>query len=354
VDSNSNVFISGQTDGLTTGLASLGGFQEIFGGGSSDYYIAKFNVTGTLTGATLLGGNGDDKHNFEEDPLHVDLLGNIYLTGHTTSTDYPLQNAYDSTFVPINDIVLSKLSNNLSALLYSTYLGGDWADIPYDLAINEDVIFVTGYTSSTADFNLNNPYQGTNNGSNDAFVIQLNTTSNTIEFGTYLGGASEDKAFAIAYQNNQIYITGYTTSTNFPTKNAYDTTCSCSPNVFVSKFSPLDTSDPVIAGPSNFSYEYQSTGNTINWSAGYQNPLGYNVYQDTSLIQSGTWDNDTIISVNIDGLGLGMHNFTFIVTDVLELLSKHSVFVNVTDTTLPNIVQRTCNYPFISQFLIES
>jgi hypothetical protein len=80
---------------------------------------------------------------------------------------------------------------------------------------------VTGYTYST-DFPTQNPFQGSNAGSSDVFVTKLSSSGNTLSYSTYLGGTSDDYGYAIAVDSTgAAYVTGYTYSTNFPTKNPF-------------------------------------------------------------------------------------------------------------------------------------
>ncbi|MHA2253880.1 MAG: SBBP repeat-containing protein, partial [Candidatus Kariarchaeaceae archaeon] len=167
--------------------------------------------------STYLGGSSDD----DGYSIAVDIAGNAYIAGYTTSIDFPTQNPYqtDQGF----DVFVTKLDATSNGLVYSTYLGGSSSDFGYCIAVNNvGNAFITGYTDST-DFPTLNPYQ-TDQGSADVFVTKLNATGNGLEYSTYLGGGSSDQGWSIAVNiAGNAYITGLTSSTDFPTLNPYQT-----------------------------------------------------------------------------------------------------------------------------------
>ncbi len=107
-------------------------------------------------------------------------------------------------------------------LVYSTYVGGSGGDIGYAITVDSthDNAYIAGTTSST-DFPLTTtpgvrPFQGTDGGTGDAFVTQINSAGTALVYSTYVGGTGSDTATAIALFNSDVYITGYTTSSDFP------------------------------------------------------------------------------------------------------------------------------------------
>ncbi|MGF1666467.1 MAG: tandem-95 repeat protein, partial [Acidimicrobiia bacterium] len=176
----------------------------------------------TLDLATYLGGSGADLG----DAVGVDSSGNVIVAGRSQSTDYPTTaGAYDTTKNPFEDIVVSKLSADGSALLWSTYVGGSSGDAPLDLVVDgSDRIVVVGYTSSS-DFPTVSAYDATANGGVDGFVFRLSSTGSALDFSTYVGGAVSDYFTSVAMgPSGSIVIGGYTNSSGFPTTaGAYDT-----------------------------------------------------------------------------------------------------------------------------------
>jgi hypothetical protein len=121
----------------------------------------------------------------------------------------------------------------------STYLGGSNYERGLGIAVDSDGYFyVTGRTNST-NFPTENPCQGTLNGWCDVFVTKLSPTDSCPVYSTYLGGSSYDYGFGIAVDSNgSVYVTGWTGSTDFPTKNPFQETPNGYDDAFVTKFSP--------------------------------------------------------------------------------------------------------------------
>jgi len=150
--------------------------------------------------------------------IQQDNNGDIYITGQCDNTLPTTPGVYQTIHGASIDAFISKLSADGTTLLWSTYLGGNGQDIAYDIAINAaNEVFVTGYTVS-ADFPISaGAYQPVYNG-NDAFVTKLNAAGNTILYSTYLGGSMQERGEAIYINGaNEAYIAGRTYSSDFPT-----------------------------------------------------------------------------------------------------------------------------------------
>lgn len=110
VDPSGNVYVTGETN--STNFPVLGAFKSTYGGGNADVFVAEFDSSGTLLFSTYLGGSGTDTASIGGTPIAVDTAGNIYVTGSTTSTDFPGVNA--SSIQPTNagggDAFIAKLS----------------------------------------------------------------------------------------------------------------------------------------------------------------------------------------------------------------------------------------------------
>src|SRR4029079_13991878 len=116
-----------------------------FGGGSNDAYVSKLDPSGTaLVYSTYFGGTGSDEGN----DLAVDPAGEVFVTGSTGSTGFPLASALQFTLRGFSDADVFKLSAS-GALAYSTYLGGNAVDIGHGIAVNAGGVYITGETSST-------------------------------------------------------------------------------------------------------------------------------------------------------------------------------------------------------------
>ena len=182
-----------------------------------DAFVSKINSAGSaLTYSTYLGGSFND---FAEG-IAVDRRGNAYITGYTISDDFPTQNPIQALKKGSFDAFVAKINSAGSALDYSTFLGGSGDCFAHGIAVDSrGNAFVTGDTSS-ADFPAKRPLQASNSGSYDIFVAMINAAGSALSFSTYLGGVNYDYAKGIAIDNfGKTYLTGYTESNNFPTRN---------------------------------------------------------------------------------------------------------------------------------------
>jgi hypothetical protein len=188
-----------------------------------------------------LGGSGGDI-GFA---IAVDSGDNAYVTGTTSSTNFPTKTPEQAGSAGNGDAFVTKINSTGSALVYSTFIGGSGADFAYAIAVSAGDAFITGTTSST-DFPTaspttptapTTPFQQTYGGNGDAFVTELNTTGNKLVFSSYLGGSGLDVGFGIAVDSSgNAYVTGYTQSANFPTTTtALQPTISGSQDAFVTK-----------------------------------------------------------------------------------------------------------------------
>jgi hypothetical protein len=236
-----SVYVAGET--LSTNFpvqAPEGAEQPSFGGGliNGDAFVARLDSTLTnLIYFTYLGGAGNDGA-FD---LALDSAGDAYLTGFTDSTNFPVANAifpriggtFDVKFKAFpTDAFVAELNPSGSGLVYSTYLGGSDAEVAGGIAVDPSGnAYVTGYTSST-NFPTTNALVfhliGTTNnvlnrwaGNHDAFVTKISPNGSNLIYSTYLGGTNTDEGQGIvADAAGFAYVTGYTASTNFPITNA--------------------------------------------------------------------------------------------------------------------------------------
>ncbi|MHA2254292.1 MAG: SBBP repeat-containing protein, partial [Candidatus Kariarchaeaceae archaeon] len=227
VDRYGNSFITGKTG--SADFPSKNAYQGKAGG--YDVFICKLNATGNgLVYSTFLGGGDTDSGV----AIAIDDFGNTYITGNTLSTDFPTKNAYQ-TDQPGYDCFITKLSPLGSEIIYSTYLGGSVQDYGNSITVdNVGNAYITGWTTSN-DFPTKNSIQ-LYNASADVFVTKLNTTGNGLVYSTYLGGNSYDEAKSITIGTNEsVYLTGETASTNFPVKNAYQMNNNGNKDVFITQ-----------------------------------------------------------------------------------------------------------------------
>ena len=152
--------------------------------------------------------------------IAVDSSGNIFVTGDTSSSDFSTTTgAYNTSYNGgDHDAFISKLNSSLTTLLASTYLGGSDNDYIGSLAIDSGGnIYVTGYTGSS-NFPTTASAYDTSYNYYDAFVSKLNGNLTSLLASTYLGGSSGDSGRSIAIDSSgNIYVAGWTYSSDFPT-----------------------------------------------------------------------------------------------------------------------------------------
>ena len=145
--------------------------------------------------------------------------GRAYVTGETSSTDYPTQGAFDTSLDGFSDTFVTKLNASGSALAYSTYLGGTGDDEGEGIAVDgSGRAYVTGTTSSTDYPKTSGAFDRIFNGDVDAFVTKLNASGSALDYSTYLGGTTTEFSAAIAVDGmSRAHVTGQTRSENYPT-----------------------------------------------------------------------------------------------------------------------------------------
>jgi Beta-propeller repeat/Abnormal spindle-like microcephaly-assoc'd, ASPM-SPD-2-Hydin len=242
LDSAGNIYIDGTTTSANFPVQSA--YQSSCSScasNSPDSFITEMSADGSkLIFSTFLGGSAEDDGN----GIALDSSGNIYVTGRTYSSDFPVTaNAFQLTCSSCTtqpDVYVTKLAAGGASLVYSTFLGGSAEDDAFGIATDSSGdAYVVGRTAST-NFPTKSPIQSSLTGSYSAFVSEFNPQGTALVYSTYLGGAGSDYGFAIAVDSSgAAYVTGQTTSNNFPTTSgAYQTAFGGNQNVFVSKIKP--------------------------------------------------------------------------------------------------------------------
>jgi hypothetical protein len=199
-----------------------------------DAFVAKIGPTGSLIYSTYFGGN--QVFGEASEGIAVDKFGNAYIVGWTTASDFPTVNPLQPTKAGdtyYSDAFVAKLNASGSALIYSTYLGGQDIEICSDpfcatagIAVDgSGNAYVTGTTNSS-DFPTVKPLQSTLKGYANAFVAKLNAAGSALVYSTYLGGDNYNFGGGIAVNSNgNAYIVGSTDSKNFPVFRALQPNC---------------------------------------------------------------------------------------------------------------------------------
>ncbi len=217
VDATGAAYVTGNT--TSPNFPTRQALQNGYGGGySGDAFVTKLTPGGSaLVYSTYLGGSGDDTGS----GIAVDAAGDAYVAGTTASTDFPTKNALQAANAGGRDAFVAKLSPSGSALLWSTYLGGnsdDWGNaIALDAAGDPVVVGTTGSTT----FPTKNALQGSPKNGRDAFVTKLAADGSALLWSTYYGGSGDDYGNGVALDpRGTVYLAGQTASADFPLKNA--------------------------------------------------------------------------------------------------------------------------------------
>jgi len=251
VDQNKHAYITGKT-----GSIDFPTLNEIQGDQSrDDVFVARIDTKGSgvssLIYSTYLGGNGIDTGI----SIDVDDNGHAYVTGVTTSTNFPTINPYmgdpgDSQ----DDAFLARINTNISGpsgLVYSTYLGGSANDYGYSIVVDDSGhAYVAGETLSSDFPTLDHYMADPGDSTYDGFIAKIDTGASgipSLSFSTYFGGNSYDACSGIAIdERGCVFVTGRTSSSDFPIRNAYMSDPGGGDDAFVAQlcFPRIDVSSP--------------------------------------------------------------------------------------------------------------
>lgn len=221
LDSEYNVYVTGATsseDFPTT----PGCYDDSYNGDGADVIVFKLNPDGSdLVYSTYIGGDNWDRGW----RIVVDLEANAYITGWTFSSDFPTTpGCFDNTMAGSHDIIVLKINQDGSDLIYSTLLGGSGSEWHSNIAIDsQNNVYISGSTFS--DFPITpGSYDDSYNGGWDGVLSKLNSDGSELLYSTFIGGAEWDRCNALLIESeNNAYIVGRTNSSDFPTTSgSYD------------------------------------------------------------------------------------------------------------------------------------
>ena len=214
-DDAGNVYLAGSTSSNSGTVIATGGVhQTVYGGGSYDGFLAKFNTNGVRLWGTYCGGNGYEEGN----ECALDGEGNVFLAGTTSSTDgtaITTTGAHQTVYGGGNwDGFIVKFDAN-GLRLWGTYYGGSVSEAGYSCAIDgAGNVYLTGSTSSSSGTVIATAggHQTLYGGSSDAFLAKFNTNGVRL-WGTYYGGSQDDLGYSCTTDaNGNIYVAGNTKS----------------------------------------------------------------------------------------------------------------------------------------------
>lgn len=345
VDKSGDAYVGGYTDSAdfptkTPFQATNNANVNQYGVRNTNGFVTKLSTTGSsLVYSSYLGGSGSQGKSWEQMGdqvwgLTIDASGNAYAVGSTSSLDFPIVSAYQSTNKAVNAGApmtgfVSKISSTGKSLTFSTFLGGTGGTAQYGDSVravavdSSNNVYVTGVVAST-DFPTVNAYQRTNKTSTQGytgFVTKLASTGRSLSYSTYLGGSGGngtagytvvmgDYAFGIAVNNSgNAYVTGRTSSQDFPVSHAIQSVNNAAAlggnNAFVTELSTTGSTlvYSTYLGGSNTvppkmhtlhsdwgnGIAVDSSGNAyVVGTTGSSNFPTYNAYQSTNPTASGT------------------------------------------------------------------
>jgi hypothetical protein len=323
VDGLGNVMISGYT-ASTTGIASIGAHQTVYGGGTIDGFIAKFNGTGTFQWATYIGGSLQDNAN----DVATDAANNIYITGYSRSgSGISTIGSHQPILAGSADAFIAKF-DALGTIQWSTYFGGSMDDAGGGLTIDAaGTIYMCGSTSSISGITTTGAHQTAYGGNGDGVVATF-TSIGSLIWATYFGGINTDVTNTICKDDLSgiVYVVGQTFGTDaIATPGAYRTNNSGHYDGFLAQFNNCHY--PVVA-PITGSNVICVNGTTLL----------------SNTTSSGVWNsgNTSIATVGSTGIVTGKSTgITVISYTKSNGCSSTTVTINVTANPLPAIAPVT-------------
>lgn len=174
-----------------------------------------------LAWSTFLGGSDYDLGY----GIAVDDTGYIYVTGVTTSDDFPTKAGDIDTTHGGRDVVIAKLRSTGDSLVFTVLLGGSDDDEGKDIFVDHaGCIYVAGVSLSDDFPTTNGAFDAIYNGSRDVILVKLDPSGSLLEYATFLGGNNSDWGKGLAVDDlGCAFVTGYTNSQDFPaTEGAFD------------------------------------------------------------------------------------------------------------------------------------
>jgi hypothetical protein len=301
-DGEHNIYIVGETYSADFPVSTAWSAARRAG----DAFILKLDPSGSeIRFAVILSGAAYDSAR----ALAVDSRGNVYVTGVTTSTDFPVTAGALQRFPSspgLEDAFVAKLDPT-GALVYATYLGGNSSDLGYAITIDSGgAAYVAGSTNSMNFPVTANAPQPANRGGSDCFVAKLDPAGAQLSYSTYLGGENIDVCKSIAVDaNGSAFVSGTTLSGSFPTNNALKKTLSGASDAFLTKLSPAGDRflfSTYLGG------EGAEDGNVVRLSstgdvylAGDTTSAGFSVTAGAVQRQNNGWYDGYVCAVDNDG-----------------------------------------------------
>jgi len=292
---------------------TAGAFQPVIVGGC-DIFVSTFNVAGSqLLYSTYFGGTAYEASY----GAAVDPGGNVYISGFTCSTDFPVTAGAAQTVAGGGcDALLAKFNPRLSgaaSLVYSTYLGGNQFDIGAYVAVDSQGNAYTCGDTSSSNFPVVSSVQAARRGTSDVFLTELNAQGSAILFSTYLGGSGDQEGDSIAIDHaGNVYMAGTTHSGDFPTTpHAFQPGfAGGATDLFVVKINPANAAG-VGFTPASLSFANQAVGTTSPPQTVVLHDLGSAALVVSSITTAGDFAQTNNCAASVAGGGSCAVSITF-------------------------------------------
>ncbi|MFW9903676.1 MAG: SBBP repeat-containing protein, partial [Candidatus Thorarchaeota archaeon] len=288
---------------------------------SRDALIAKFNANGSLEWSETIGGSGNEGGA----DISIDSQGHLVIVGYTSSSDFPSNYTYSSGY---QDIFVVKLTNSGSFVWGRVFAGSEIEHIESVTIDPYDNIILSGLTWSN-DFPLENATTAQMQGAGDIYVVKLSPDGQML-WGSLFGGGYDDESRGIFSDNRgNIFITGYTTSPDYPITTGYTQT-----KVWTKTFLTIVTKDGVIAWSETFG---RDTGFNVT------NPenMGFGIVLDNSdnILIGGFAESDAFPATIGDPHAGRTDGF------IIYRISPFNQFSTSITSTIPPLTTRSCTIP---------
>ena len=239
IDADGSAYIAGRTSSSDYPITP-GAFDPTYSGGINDGFVTKINPDGAgLEYSTYLGGSDNDfRYKIAVDTNELAAVAGYTESNDFPTTT----GAFDPTFNGFDDGFVTVVNPTGTGLVFSTFLGTSGIDRIFDLAVDAGgSVYVTGVTSSAEFPTTPGSFDTSFGGTVDSFITKLSSSGADLIYSTFLGGISDEYGYGIAVDGNgQAYVTGITYSPDFPvTPGAFDTSLNGTPDEFVTAFDPI-------------------------------------------------------------------------------------------------------------------
>ncbi len=205
---NGDIVFTGNTNASDFPVTT-GCFQSTYGGGANDAFLTRLSADGSkLVYSTFFGGTGDDKAT----DISINATEDVYIVGSTSNSNFPLtmgaQGPFKYSNSDIMDGFVARIQYDGKKLIWSKMMGGSASDYFEGLYVNSnDELYIGGYSNSSNFYVTANALQATNNGGYDHVIVKMNKAGTNLYYSTYLGGGNDDYFYSGYWWTSNIRIT---------------------------------------------------------------------------------------------------------------------------------------------------